>query len=65
MGNHNKYNIVNLLSPSCLQEITNNVGLTFRGGDTYIVVYNLVVIKTIGIGDTNHHTYCIVSEFNW
>ena len=48
-------NIVILYSPKFIR--TNNVGLTFSGGDTMatFIISKLVVSKTISIGDTEYH----------
>ena len=47
------YNTVNLLSPKKWQEMTINVGLTFKVGDT--ILRFVVLSKTIRIGDTKYH----------
>jgi hypothetical protein len=58
MKNHlvsdNFCNIVNLCPLENLQEMTNNVGLTFSIRDTPYGL-QLVLSKTIRIGDTKYH----------
>ena len=48
-------NTVNLESPKNLQGMTNNVGLTLSVGDTLYHGLQLVLSKTLRIGDTKSH----------
>ena len=50
-------NIVILLSSKNLQGMRNNIGLTYRVGDTYYSL-QLVLSKTIRIGDTKYRNKC-------